>query len=201
MRRLLYLWLTLLAGYWIATATVSIALTGQVARSDLSLLVLLAAPALQAILLGGFTRSAEDPIFPVLPRGTARKVGWVLLAVDVVVGLLGGLFPEEPSLSFRATFGAPRIWGLFQLFALFALGIRTGREFLARGRLRLGEVSARLFEWGFGLSVLAGLGALAGWGLPSEVGQPLYAAGWMAGLVALTGLGGGLWYLGREEAA
>ncbi len=194
MRRLLYLWLTLLGGYWIATTAVALALGARIEANDLSWLVVLAAPALQAVLLAWLTRANDAPrTFPDLPRGAARTTFAALLAADLGVGLLGGLFPEEPSLSFRASFGAPRIWAASQSIAVLVLMTKAFR-------MKQAAPCWRLLEWALGLALLAGLGAIAGWRLPPEISQPLYGAGWIAGLFAITTLGGAFWFASDTRA-
>lgn len=57
MRRLLKIWLTLLAAYWLGRAAVSLVLFEAADRSLPGLVEVAAVPALQAVLIGWLSRS------------------------------------------------------------------------------------------------------------------------------------------------
>jgi hypothetical protein len=181
MRRVVNLWLALLAAYWLMRAAASSLLFGRVDQGYPALVELLAIPALQAMALAWATRQPGS-----LQLALPWREGWRLwplrgiLAIDA--GVLGAawLMPAAhrptwlaPSLGagLPAWLTALKLAGAAALLAA-ALG---RRGFMPRDRLALATVAAALLAlaaepWRGWLTGLTGLTGLSG--LPPMAASP-----------------------------
>jgi hypothetical protein len=187
MRRVVNLWLALLAAYWLTRAGVSSLLFGRVDHEYPALLDLLAIPALQAVALAWATRQPGS-----VPLALPWREAWRLralrgvLAVDVSILAASWLMPatSHPSWlapSFRAA--VPAWLAAVKLAAAAALLLAAlGRHgFRARDRLAVAALAAALLA----LAAEPWLGWLAG--LPGRLAMVTPPAlRWYGGYGALT---------------
>src|SRR5258708_27545482 len=148
MKRVINLWLALLAAYWLTRAGASSLLFGRVDRGYPALVDLLAIPALQALALAWATRQPGS-----VQLALPWREGWRLwplrglLAIDVSVIAAAWLMPaaSRPSwlaLSFRA--GLPAWLAAVKLAGAAALLVAALRRqgFGARDPVALGAPAA-----------------------------------------------------------
>jgi len=168
MRRLVNLWLALLAAYWLTRAAVSSLLFGRVDQGFSALLELIAVPALQALAVGWFTR----------PAGTARlappwRAGWRLrplrgvLVLDAAVLAAAWLLPG-PSCPSCGGWLAPSWSGGLP-------GWLAAAKLLAAAMLLAAALARPGWDWRDRLAV-----ALLAAGLLALAAEPW--RGWLAGL-------------------
>jgi len=164
MRRVVNLWLALLAAYWLTRAAASSLLFGRVDRGFPALVDLLAIPALQALALAWATRQPGS-VRLALPW----REGWRLwplrglLAVDVSVIAAAWLMPADLRPSWLAPSlrsGLPAWLAAVKLAGAAALLVAAlGRQgFRARDRLAVAALAAALLA----LAAEPWLGWLAG---------------------------------------
>ncbi|HXU43889.1 MAG TPA: hypothetical protein VN783_00070 [Thermoanaerobaculia bacterium] len=185
MRRLLYLWLSLLGAYFLATAALSALAGNPIDRSDAGILCLVAIPVAQAIALGWATRGPRSGRRLALPPGRIGRALLLLAGLDVAVTLLGGLLPEDPWFALNAGGAIPHLFSAAQAAgaAVFAASLAARRP---EDRLPLALLAAALA----GYALDAGLDVLS---LPSRFAaprSPLLA--WLAIHGAAVVLGGAL---------
>ncbi len=120
MKRLLTLWLTLLAALWLTRTAVSALLFQEAGRGFDAAFLLVTVPVLQTLAVGWLTRPPGPPPWAVLAREVrARRLLPVLLAADAAVLLLAALFESEIP---------PAVWAALQtLAAAAALGLGAAR--------------------------------------------------------------------------
>jgi hypothetical protein len=94
MKRLLTLWLTLLAAFWFTRAAVSALLFQRADRGPEALFEVVTLPVLQTLILGWTTRApGPPPLAGVWREVRRRRLFAVLLLADGVAVALAGLFP------------------------------------------------------------------------------------------------------------
>jgi hypothetical protein len=168
MRRLVSVWLALLAAFWLTRAAVSSLLFGRVDQGYPALVELLLIPALQAMALAWATREPGS-----LQLALPWREGWRLrplrgiLAVDLGVVAVAWLVPASLCPSWLAPSlggGLPGWIAAAKLLAAAALlGIALRRpEWEVRDRLAVAAVAAALLAlaaepWGGWLAALPGL--------------------------------------------
>ncbi len=166
MRRLLYLWLALLGAYWAATAAISTIVAGRIDRGEIAVLSMVAVPIAQALSLGWFTRERRRGLGLALPAGLSGHAIRILVAVDVLVAVLGGLLPEDSLFTLNTGGVIPHVFAAGQ--SLAAAGCAAALARRNRGdRLPLALLAVALA----GYAIDAGFGAL------SVVPQYLQAGG------------------------
>ena len=176
MSRLLALWLTLLAAFWLTRAASSALLFGTAVRGDGETFQLVAVPALQALLVAWATRRPgpflhSEPLRLGLRQPDIRGI----LLLDAAVLVVGWIFTGHPWLGLAEGRNLPNAW--------IALKAGTAGAFLAR--------SARGDRWV--LALAAGLLILAVLVLAGLVGPaPDGLLRWLAVHGALLAAGTGL---------
>jgi hypothetical protein len=172
MRRVVNLWLALLAAYWLIRAAASSLLFGRVDQGYPALVELLAIPALQAIVLAWATRQRGS-----LQLALPWREGWRLLplrgalAIDVSVLAVAWLVPAALRPSWLAPSldaGLPAWLTALKLAGAAALLVAAlcRRGWRARDRLAVAAVAAALLAlaaepWRGWLAGLPGLPAIA----------------------------------------
>lgn len=160
MKRLLTLWLTLLAALWLTRTAVSALLFQDAGRGFDAAFLLVTVPVLQTLTVGWFTRSPGPLPWAVLAREVrARRLLLGLLTADAAVLLLAALFESEIP---------PAAWAALQtLAAAAALGLGVARGAWDRPeRAWLGLLAFTLAI--FALAALPGLAPLQSAILPGR---------------------------------
>ncbi len=155
MRRLLWIWLTLLGAFPVARTAVALATSGWGGWSAEAWLQLVTVPAFQSVVIWWVTRGPGVRWRDVLrPIATPWLAAW--LAWDVLIVVLGWLLPEHP---FFTPYGALTLGGLHKALAGIAACLVAAacarREALARDKLWTAAFaawlpllgSAFLFAW------------------------------------------------------
>jgi hypothetical protein len=157
-RRLLALWLTLLAADWLTGAVVSAVVAGRVDSSSEALVRLTFLPVLQAAVVGWATRR-HGPFLHLLPLRVGLRRPWLraTLAVDAAViaaglmlgGALGGALAGVSVLGLAEPRSLPGLWaGIKAAAAGVAFGRAAARQPDTAERVWLGLTAAGLLLLG-----------------------------------------------------
>ncbi|MES1245667.1 MAG: hypothetical protein ABUT39_28940 [Acidobacteriota bacterium] len=216
MSRLLALWLTLLAAFWLTRAASSALLFGTAVRGPGEVLQLVAVPALQALLVAWATRRPGpflhgEPLRSALGQADVRGI----LILDAAVLVVGWIFLGHPWLGLAQGRNLANAWIALKAGTAGVVLARSSRDrwvlALAAGLLVLavlvlaglvGPAPDGLLRW----LILHGLLLAAGTGLALEAQRRLrrsrpaaaLALDWALGLALLAGM---LAVLGLAPAA
>lgn len=210
MSRLLALWLTLLAAFWLTRAASSALLFGTVGRGHGETFQLVVVPALQALLVAWATRRPGPSLHSVPVRLALRQPDLrVILLLDAAVLAAGWIFLGHPWLGLAQGRNLPNAWIAIKAGTAGAFLARSSRDrwvlTLAAGLLVLavlvlaglvGSVPDRMLHWLAIHGLLLALGA----GLVLETQRRFrrrrpaaaLALDWALGLALLAGLAAAL---------
>jgi hypothetical protein len=168
MSRLLALWLTLLAAFWLTRAASSALLFGTADRSWEGVFLLVTVPALQALVVAWATRR-PGPFAPFLPVQAALRRSDLrgILLLDAAVLATGWLLADDPWFGLAQGRNLPDAWIALKAGTAGVIFARYGRSAPAPERPWLLATAAALL--GLALAVLFGvLRPLSGLLLPSQ---------------------------------
>lgn len=152
MSRLLALWLTLLASFWLTRAAVSALLFGNADRTYEGFFQLVAVPIVQALLVAWATRRPGRPAHLLPVRIALRRPDLrAILLFDAAVIALGVLLPGISWFSLAQGRNLPSAWVALKAIAAGSVLVRQAREPSERAPQWLQALAAALF--GLGLAV------------------------------------------------
>lgn len=144
MRRLLTIWLTLLAAFWFTRAAVSALLFQSADLSERAVFQLVTVPVLQALLVGWLTRDpGRVPLLTPLRAALVHPAVRVALGIDLLLVLAGAVFHHGPGLG-PAPPSVPAGWVGLKLLAAGGLLVLLSRRGDEGERLRLGVLASSL---------------------------------------------------------
>lgn len=152
MSRLLALWLTLLASFWLTRAVASALLFGNADRTYEGFFQLVAVPIVQALLVAWATRRPGRPAHFLPVRIAIRRPDLrTILLFDAIVIALGVLLPGISWFSLAQGRNLPSAWIALKAIAAGSVLVQQAREPSERAPQWLQVLAAALF--GLGLAV------------------------------------------------
>lgn len=152
MSRLLALWLTLLASFWLTRAVASALLFGNADRTYEGFFQLVAVPIVQALLVAWATRRPGRPAHLLPVRIALRRPDLrIILLFDAIVITLGVLLPGISWFSLAQGRNLPSAWVALKAIAAGSVLVQQAREPSERAPQWLQALAAALF--GLGLAV------------------------------------------------
>lgn len=152
MSRLLALWLTLLASFWLTRAVSSALLFGHADRTYEGFFQLVTVPVIQALLVAWATRRPGRPAHLLPVRVALRRPDLrAILLFDAAVIALGTMLPGISWFSLAQGRNLPSAWVALKAIAAGAVLVQQAREPSERAPQWLQALAAALF--GLGLAV------------------------------------------------
>lgn len=152
MRRLLALWLTLLASFWLTRALVSALLFGSADRTWEGFFQLVTVPVLQALFVAWATRRPGRPAHLLPVRIALRRPDLrAILLFDAAVIALGALLPAVSWFSLSQGRNLPSAWVAMKAVAAGWVFVQQARQPSEKAAAWLQALAAALF--GLGLAV------------------------------------------------
>ncbi len=152
MSRLLALWLTLLASFWMTRAVASALLFGNADRTYEGFFQLVAVPIVQALLVAWATRRPGRPAHLLPVRIAFRRPDLrAILLLDAIVIVLGVMLPGISWFSLAQGRNLPSAWVALKAIAAGSVFVQQAREPSERAPQWLQALAAALFSLGLAI--------------------------------------------------